>query len=163
MLQLVCAECTTCAPPVGSNWANGHPSLPTTAKLPTTPAPPPSGLITCAPGTLGGPTQDCKVSGLRALPSVEQVRVILFSLPLCLDTFGAEFRWGMAEQGIAQRTVCFDGEQGDAATTCLSHVTIGVVHCGDFILWQLPNVPNVTAGGGCPGSYCTTGDRSPLG
>jgi len=69
--------------------------------------------------------------------------------------------------GIVERRVCFHGtvpgvdRTGKPTLTeypCFSHVVIRAVHCGVFLLWELPNVPKLP-GEACPAAYCTTGAR----
>ena len=53
-------------------------------------------------------------------------------------------RYPAAAEGVVESTVCFNGGQ-----PCDSHVQVGVVRCGGFLLWRLPDAPGCTLG------YCT--------
>eukprot|EP01044_Picomonas_judraskeda_P014768 COSAG03_NODE_2392_length_2815_cov_2.981222_2_plen_449_part_00 len=134
-----CSQCATCAMmPEGRHdwdgaWANGNASLPV-----DWPGPPGANVGATCPHNLG-PAMACAQPGTYPRPA----------------------------DGIVERTVCFHGTLTDYPASklqpmerpCYSHVQIHVVHCGDFLLWQLPNVPQLP-GGGCPGVYCTTGEQS---
>eukprot|EP01048_Picozoa_sp_COSAG05_P019330 COSAG05_NODE_2999_length_2423_cov_23.041308_2_plen_232_part_00 len=56
-------------------------------------------------------------------------------------------RYPAMAEGVVESTVCFD--QGDSGYSCENHVQVGVVRCGGFLLWRLPDVP------GCNYGYCT--------
>ena len=54
-------------------------------------------------------------------------------------------RYPAAAEGVVESTVCFD----DGRYPCSNHVQVGVVRCGAFLLWRLPDAP------GCGCGYCT--------
>ena len=55
-----------------------------------------------------------------------------------------------AAQGVVEMTVCFDGFNDlNHHGQCYSHAAVGVVHCGSFLLWRLPDAPL------CGVAYCT--------
>jgi hypothetical protein len=47
--------------------------------------------------------------------------------------------------GVVPATACFGIDGGN---TCWDHAPIAVLHCGSFLLWQLPDAP------ACPAAYC---------
>jgi hypothetical protein len=52
-----------------------------------------------------------------------------------------------AEADAKCERLCFDsGDYGYGA--CDDHAPIAVLHCGAFLLWQLPDAPT------CPSAYC---------
>ena len=59
------------------------------------------------------------------------------------NNYGGTGRYPSAAEGVVEMTVCFDGHNG-----CDGHMVVGVLRCGSFLLWQLPDAP----GGG---AYCT--------
>jgi hypothetical protein len=64
------------------------------------------------------------------------------------STYNIAGRYPIAAEGVVEMTVCFD----NSVAPCGQHVVIGVVQCGGFLLWRLPDSPN------CPNNavYCTT-------
>ena len=57
-------------------------------------------------------------------------------------------RYPAAAEGVVESTVCFNDQYG-GGNSCDSHVQVGVVRCGGFLLWRLPDAP------GCTSGYCT--------
>eukprot|EP01043_Picozoa_sp_COSAG02_P054728 COSAG02_NODE_6243_length_3704_cov_12.964494_1_plen_640_part_00 len=55
-------------------------------------------------------------------------------------------RYPTTLEGVAEMIVCFEVSRSNV---CTSHVTIGAVRCGNFLLWQLPDSPGSGYG------YCT--------
>ena len=53
-------------------------------------------------------------------------------------------RYPAMAEGVVESTVCFDN-----GVPCYSHVQVGVVRCGGFLLWRLPDAPR------CNWGYCT--------
>ena len=56
-------------------------------------------------------------------------------------------RYPAAAEGVVESTVCFHDYNNGGP--CDSHVQVGVVRCGGFLLWRLPDAPRCNAG------YCT--------
>eukprot|EP01048_Picozoa_sp_COSAG05_P012221 COSAG05_NODE_1207_length_5523_cov_32.104535_3_plen_230_part_00 len=56
-------------------------------------------------------------------------------------------RYPAAAEGVVESTVCFV-DYGDDYS-CNRHVQVGVVRCGGFLLWRLPDAPDCNLG------YCT--------
>eukprot|EP01051_Picozoa_sp_SAG22_P024280 SAG22_NODE_6662_length_825_cov_2.140496_1_plen_153_part_00 len=81
-----------------------------------------------------------------------------------LGSFNERGRYPTVAEGVVEMTVCFDYASGGGP--CHGHTTVGVVHCGDFLLWRLvdtaaadqrvnPNSAGI-GGAGCDHAYCTT-------
>lgn len=60
-------------------------------------------------------------------------------------------RYPSAEEGVVQMTACFTARS--LGGSCSSYAKVSVVQCGDFLLWQLSDVP---ASAGANSGYCTT-------
>ena len=63
-----------------------------------------------------------------------------------ISSYSGAGRYPAAAEGVVESTVCFGYGSGDS---CDSHVQVGVVRCGGFLLWRLPDAPV------CDGGYCT--------
>ena len=57
-------------------------------------------------------------------------------------------RYPAAAEGVVERTVCFDFSDNNNYPFN-THVQVGVVRCGGFLLWRLPDAPT------CDSGYCT--------
>ena len=54
-------------------------------------------------------------------------------------------RVGLVVGDVEGSSVCFDGDShGDYS--CIRHVQVGVVRCGAFLLWRLPDAPDCYSG-----------------
>ena len=62
-----------------------------------------------------------------------------------ISSYSGAGRYPAAAEGVVESTVCFDNGPGP----CRFHVQVGVVRCGGFLLWRLPDAPYDNAG------YCT--------
>ena len=51
-------------------------------------------------------------------------------------------------EGVVESTVCFQ-YNSNGGSPCVDHVQVGVVRCGGFLLWRLPDAPD------CDLGYCT--------
>ena len=59
-------------------------------------------------------------------------------------------RYPAAAEGVVESTVCFDFDNGGGNNPpCGNPVQVGVVRCGGFLLWRLPDAP------ACDYGYCT--------
>eukprot|EP01048_Picozoa_sp_COSAG05_P023862 COSAG05_NODE_5350_length_1199_cov_9.807273_1_plen_244_part_00 len=64
------------------------------------------------------------------------------------NTYSGAGRYPAAAEGVVESTVCFD-DGSSSNYRCYRHVQVGVVRCGGFLLWRLPDAPNCNLG------YCT--------
>ena len=62
------------------------------------------------------------------------------------QSYSGAGRYPAAAEGVVESTVCFDG-----GNPCGHHVQVGVVRCGGFLLWRLPDAPDCNNFFG----YCT--------
>ena len=60
------------------------------------------------------------------------------------EDYNGAGRYPAAAEGVVESTVCFD-----LGPPCLYPVQVGVVRCGGFLLWRLPDAPD------CSYGYCT--------
>ena len=60
------------------------------------------------------------------------------------ESYSGAGRYPAAAEGVVESTVCFDDSR-----PCANHVQVGVVRCGGFLLWRLPDAPF------CIYGYCT--------
>eukprot|EP01046_Picozoa_sp_COSAG06_P002765 COSAG06_NODE_101_length_24097_cov_15.305150_4_plen_1590_part_00 len=58
--------------------------------------------------------------------------------------YNTEGRYPTAAEGVVEMTACYQNNE-----PCSHHVSVGVVRCDGFLLWQLPYAPD------CDSAYCT--------
>ena len=61
-------------------------------------------------------------------------------------------RYPEEAEGVVERTACF---QAGNSYHCRYHAVVGVVRCGDFLLWRLPYAPCEHLVNTCGTGYCT--------
>ena len=62
------------------------------------------------------------------------------------QSYSGAGRYPAAAEGVVESTVCFDY---GGSSPCNNPVQVGVVRCGGFLLWRLPDAPD------CNSGYCT--------
>ena len=62
-----------------------------------------------------------------------------------ISSYSGAGRYPAMAEGVVESTVCFI----DNGYSCGHHVQVGVVRCGGFLLWRLPDAPR------CNWGYCT--------
>ena len=87
----------------------------------------------------------CKTDGSVDSSSAYFTRT--YSVPSMYSSTGS---YPTTAEGIVQGTVCFvhsvSTRSGIRDAACNDHATIGMVNCGDFMLWRLPDAPDCGTG-----------------